>query len=125
LIKCLETDDIPVEKYTFTPLGELEQLEANSLCGELVSMSSWHYFSYSTDVIAIVKEIGEENEIVTKQNRPLKKRDLSLVDQTGFSVRLTLWGRQAEQFQVTDENPLYAFKGVKVGDFGGRCCHAF
>jgi len=42
-----------------------------------------------------------------------------LVDQSGYSVRLTLWGKQAEQFQASD-SPIVAFKGVKVGDFGGK-----
>jgi replication factor A1 len=35
-----------------------------------------------------------------------------------YSVRLTLWGKQAEQFSA-DDLPVIAFKGVKVGDFGG------
>ena len=34
-------------------------------------------------------------------------------------MRLTLWGKQAEQYNAPD-NPVLAFKGVKVGDFGGR-----
>ena len=53
----------------------------------------------------------------------ITKRELTLVDQTGMSVRLTLWGRQAENFSAGDDSgsaPLIGFKGVKVGDFGGR-----
>ena len=41
-----------------------------------------------------------------------------------MAVRLTLWGRQAENFVGAGEDgsaqPVIAFKGVKVGDFGGR-----
>ncbi len=33
-------------------------------------------------------------------------------------MRLTLWGKQAETFNHMD-HPVIAFKGVKVGDFGG------
>ena len=33
-------------------------------------------------------------------------------------MRLTLWGKQAEQYNAED-SPVIAFKGVKVGDFGG------
>jgi replication factor A1 len=44
---------------------------------------------------------------------------LTLVDKYGFSVRLTL-GKQAELYSVEDETPVIAFKGVKVGDFGGK-----
>jgi replication factor A1 len=37
---------------------------------------------------------------------------------------LTLWGKQAEQFTAED-HPVIAFKGVKVGDFGGRSLSMF
>jgi replication factor A1 len=49
---------------------------------------------------------------------------LTLVDQSGQSIRLTLWGKQAEAFDHQDE-PVIAFKGVKVGDFGGRSLSMF
>jgi replication factor A1 len=49
----------------------------------------------------------------------IPKRELTLVDKSGFSIRLTLWGKQAEQYNAEDQ-PIVAFKGVKVGDFGGR-----
>lgn len=41
-----------------------------------------------------------------------------LVDNSGFGVRLTLWGKQAEQYNDSD-NPVIAVKGVKVGDYQG------
>jgi replication factor A1 len=47
-----------------------------------------------------------------------------LVDQSGQSVRLTLWGKQAENFS-DESQPVVAFKGVKVGDFGGRSLSMF
>ena len=31
---------------------------------------------------------------------------------------MTIWGRQAETY-TADDLPVVAFKGVKVGDFGG------
>ncbi|KAJ3119042.1 Replication factor A protein 1 [Phlyctochytrium bullatum] len=52
--------------------------------------------------------------------RPLQKRDLIVVDESKFSARLTLWGRQAETFSATD-NPVIAVKGARVSDFSGRC----
>jgi len=48
----------------------------------------------------------------------IPKRDLTIVDKSQYSVRLTLWGKQAEQY-TADDLPVVAFKGVKVGDFGG------
>lgn len=32
---------------------------------------------------------------------------------------MTLWGKQAEQYNIPEPSPVVAFKGVKVGDFGG------
>jgi replication factor A1 len=47
------------------------------------------------------------------------KRDIVLVDTSMQSVRMTLWGKQAEHFKA-ENNAVFAFKGVKVGDFGGQ-----
>lgn len=41
-----------------------------------------------------------------------------MVDASGFSVKVTLWGKQAEQYNEVDY-PVIAFKGAKVGDFQG------
>ena len=35
------------------------------------------------------------------------------------TTSLTLWGKQAEQYNETD-HPVIAFKGAKVGDFQGQ-----
>lgn len=50
----------------------------------------------------------------------IPKRELTLVDKSQFAVRLTLWGKQAEQYNA-EPNAVIAFKGVRVGDFGGEC----
>ncbi|KAJ8507485.1 hypothetical protein ONZ45_g10141 [Pleurotus djamor] len=102
--ECHETTNLPTIKYNFVPLSGLEELPKDSTC----------------DVIAIVKEAGPLSEIVSKTtNRNIPKRELTLVDKSGYSVRLTLWGKQAESYNV-DDAPVIAFKGVRVGDFGGR-----
>ncbi|KAH7923565.1 replication factor-a protein [Leucogyrophana mollusca] len=99
-----DVSELPQIKYNFVPLSGLEELQKDSTC----------------DVIGIVQEIGPMGEIISKaSNRTIPKRELTLVDKSQFSVRLTLWGKQAEQFQA-DELSVVAFKGVKVGDFGGR-----
>ena len=47
-----------------------------------------------------------------------------MVDNTNYSVKLTLWGKQAEQFG-TPADPVIAFKGVKVSDFNGKWISQF
>ena len=83
----------------------------------------------SPDVLGVVKEVGPITKITTKStNRDLAKRELVIVDQSGFQVRLTLWGKQAETYDQAGD-PVIGFKSVKVGDFGGtaflhsRCRH--
>jgi replication factor A1 len=61
---------------------------------------------------------------MTVADAQFAKRDILLVDSSKQSVRLTLWGKQAESFEFQD-NPVIAFKGVKVGDFGGRSLSMF
>ncbi|KAI6005784.1 hypothetical protein EDD15DRAFT_2384466 [Pisolithus albus] len=101
--ECLEPSNLPMIKYSFVPLSQLEELQKDSVC----------------DVICIVKEIGDLTEIISKANRPVTKRDLVIVDKSQYAVRLTLWGKQAETF-AADDLSVIAFKSVKVGDFGGR-----
>ncbi|PPQ93249.1 hypothetical protein CVT25_015247 [Psilocybe cyanescens] len=108
--ECHETTNLPTIKYNFVPLNALEGLNKDAIC----------------DVIGVIKETSPLSEITsTKQNRQILKRDLTLVDKSEFSVRLTLWGKQAEQYNVPESNPIIAFKGVKVGDFGGRSLSMF
>lgn len=40
------------------------------------------------------------------------------MDRSEYSARLTLWGKTAEQYNQADQ-PVIAFKGLKVGDFQG------
>lgn len=70
-------------------------------------------------MIAIVKEVGQLGDITTKQGKTLHKRELTMVDRSAVQTRLTLWGKQAEDWNRFD-HPVVAFKGVKIGDFGGR-----
>ncbi|CCF49608.1 hypothetical protein NDA11_004405 [Ustilago hordei] len=111
--ECTDATDVPEVKYEFVRINELESVEPNQTC----------------DVIGVLDSYGELSEIVSKASqRPVQKRELTLVDQGGKSVRLTLWGKNAETFPNNagvDEKPVIAFKGVKVGDFGGRSLSMF
>ena len=91
-------------RYNFTNIGDLQTVEKDT----------------TIDTIGILKEVSETNQITSKTtSKPYDKRELTLVDNTGFSVRLTIWGNTATSFDVMPESVI-AFKGVKVSDFGGR-----
>ena len=53
-----------------------------------------------------------------------QKRELKVVDSSKFEVRLTLWGKQAEQYS-TPVDTVVAFKGLRVNDFQGKCIPRF
>lgn len=72
------------------------------------------------DVVGLLKEAADTASIFSKTTKKsYDKRELTLVDHTGYSVRLTIWGALATGFDATPESVI-AFKGVKVSDFGGR-----
>ena len=91
-------------RFNFTNIGDLQTVEKDT----------------TIDTIGILKEVGETSQITSKTtSKPYDKRELTLVDNTGYSVRLTIWGNTATAFDVMPES-VVAFKGVKVSDFGGR-----
>ena len=102
--KAEEQNGVPQVRYNFTNIGDLQTVEKDT----------------TIDTIGVLKEVGETSQITSKTtSKPYDKRDLTLVDNTGFSVKLTIWGNTATSFDVMPES-VVAFKGVKVSDFGGR-----
>ena len=102
--KAEEQDGVPQVRFNFTSIADLQTVEKDT----------------TIDVIGILKEVNETSQITSKTtSKPYDKRELTLVDNTGYSVRLTVWGNTATNFEVPTES-VVAFKGVKVSDFGGR-----
>ena len=105
VVEKAEGDDgVPQVKFAFTPIADLQTVEKDT----------------TIDIIGILKEVGETSQITSKTTSKFyDKRELTLVDDTGYSVRLTIWGKTASSFDTPPES-VVAFKGVKVSDFGGR-----
>jgi replication factor A1 len=102
--KAEDQDNVPQVRFNFTNIGDLQTVEKDS----------------TIDVIGVLKEVAEVTQITSKTtSKPYDKRELTLVDDTGFSVRLTIWGKTAMAFDAQPES-IVAFKGAKVSDFGGR-----
>jgi replication factor A1 len=102
--KAEDMGGVPQVRYNFTSIADLQTVEKDA----------------TIDCIGVLSEVGETSEIVSKTTqKPYSKRELTLVDNTGFNVRLTIWGKTAESFDARPES-VVAFKGVKVSDFGGR-----
>ncbi|KAK5124363.1 hypothetical protein LTR85_001580 [Meristemomyces frigidus] len=102
--KAEDMDGVPQVRYNFITLSDLQTVDKDN----------------TIDCIGILQDVGEVSEIVGKTtSKPYSKRELTLVDNTGYNVRLTIWGKTAENFDARPESVI-AFKGVKVSDFGGR-----
>ncbi|RMZ83171.1 hypothetical protein DV738_g1159, partial [Chaetothyriales sp. CBS 135597] len=102
--KAEDQQDVPQVKFHFVRISELASLDKDT----------------TIDIIGVLHNVGETSQITSKTtSKPYDKRELTLVDQTGFSVRLTVWGKTASSFDAPPESVI-AFKGVKVSDFGGR-----
>ncbi|KAG8702561.1 Replication factor A protein 1 [Ceratobasidium sp. 395] len=104
VVPCEDESAVPKLKYNFLELSQLDTVEKDAMI----------------DVLGVVTEVKPIDSITVKATqKTVPKRDIIIADKSGSSVRLTVWGKQAETFQA-ENNPVIAFKGVKVGDFGGR-----
>ncbi|TGZ83991.1 replication factor-a protein [Ascodesmis nigricans] len=100
---CVD-DSIPQMRFSFVKIADLEHVEKDAI----------------VDAIGVIKEVGDLDKIVSKNTqKPYSKRDITLVDQSNTWVKCTIWGAQAENWDLPVDN-VVAFKGVRVGDFGGK-----
>lgn len=96
--------NVPQLRFNFCTIQELQSVDKDA----------------TVDVIGILKEVSEVNQIISKSSgKPYEKRELTLVDDTGYSVRVTVWGKTAVSFDAAPE-AVVAMKGTRVSDFGGR-----
>jgi len=102
--KAEDQSSAPQVRFAFCNLGDLKDVEKDT----------------TVDVIGVLKDVDDVTSLVSKATgKPYEKRELSLVDDSGYATRLTIWGKQAKSFDVKPESVI-AFKGVKVSDFNGR-----
>lgn len=104
-----DTDDGSVVqiKYNFTKIVDLEKIEVKGAC----------------DVVAIVHEIQPLSEITARSTgEQMIKRGITLMDDSGGTVEVTLWRKQAESLlteEDADRHPVIVLRGASRGDFGG------
>lgn len=97
-----EVAELPKVSYNFIPVPKLTQ-----------------HISQLVDVIGVLKSADDVTSVMIRsQNRETLRRNLHIVDKSGSEVQLTIWGNDAETFEVRG-NPVVAFKSVRVSDYGG------
>ncbi|DBA02369.1 TPA: hypothetical protein N0F65_007188, partial [Lagenidium giganteum] len=72
------------------------------------------------DIIAVVKNVGPVNEIMSKAGKQLFKRDILLVDDSNAEIKCTLWNERAQEDCSSWANNVVAIKGCRVSDYNGR-----
>ena len=102
--ECHEAADlIPQTRYDFISIDKIAHIEVNTMI----------------DVIGVCKSVSDLQVVQAKSTgRELKKRELSLVDQSNSGISLTLWGTEAESFDGSSQ-PILVIKGARVKEFGG------
>ncbi|OLP89239.1 Replication protein A 70 kDa DNA-binding subunit [Symbiodinium microadriaticum] len=69
----------------------------------------------SVDVCGIVKDYDKSFAFTSKDGKDLVKRTLTLADDSGISMQVTIWGDRAKKEDSEFEgNPVVAMKGVSV-----------
>ncbi|KAL6425446.1 hypothetical protein ACFW04_009553 [Cataglyphis niger] len=104
IVPCHEnSEDIPTLQFNFCSISEVENKEKNDMI----------------DVLGIVTTFNDVQHIVQRSTgRELVKRDVNIVDDSNAMICVTLWGKQAEDFDGSN-NPIIAIKGARIGEFNG------
>lgn len=98
-----EVDSIPTIQFDFVSINKIENKERNDI----------------VDVLGIVKSCEEIQMLKARTTgRELKKRDVTLIDESNTMICLSLWGSEAENFNGNN-NPVVAIKGARIGEFNG------
>jgi replication factor A1 len=98
-------DDIQ-ESYDFVKIAALSEMEPSGF----------------VDILAVVKNVSDPAIIVSKKTgKEMTKCELTVEDDSGADVRLTVWGDLAANAQTKFANlPVVAFKRARISDYGGR-----
>ncbi|XP_034280380.1 replication protein A 70 kDa DNA-binding subunit isoform X1 [Pantherophis guttatus] len=104
VVPCEDAEHLPSVQFDFVAIGDLESVSKDSL----------------VDVIGVCKSYEDTQKVTIKSsNREVFKRELHLMDMSGKTVTVTLWGVDAEKFDGSRQ-PVVAIRGARVSDFGGR-----
>jgi replication factor A1 len=101
-----DTGDIQAQSFELTKISELEQVEQGK----------------NVDVIGILQEIGDVQTLLSKKTgKELQKCDVTIVDDSGTTIRLTLWGSTATTAKTELQvEKVCAFRRARISDYGGK-----
>ncbi|KAH3901733.1 replication factor A subunit protein RFA1 SCDLUD_001506 [Saccharomycodes ludwigii] len=102
--ECMDDQgNVPQLHFDFVKLSSVENTEPNSV----------------VDVMGIIQEITPVFQINSKAGKTYDRRDITIVDDSGYSISLGLWNNLAVDFNLPEGSVIVA-KGVRVSDFNGK-----
>mmetsp|Transcript_21096 Transcript_21096/g.29794 ORF Transcript_21096/g.29794 Transcript_21096/m.29794 type:complete len:643 (-) Transcript_21096:211-2139(-) len=105
-----DNGEIQQQIYEFVKIADIENVEAGK----------------NIDVLGVVKGVGETQSLTSKKTgKELQKCDLTLVDDSGVEINMTVWGERARSAPTEFSNaPVCAFRRARVSDYGGKSLSA-
>jgi len=99
------SNDIPTSHFSFTPISSINECKKDVMI----------------DVLGIIISTGELTNFTSKAGKELKRRNITLLDDSSASIEYTLWGDKAEGVAWSpNDNPIVAIKAAKVSDYNNR-----
>jgi len=75
----------------------------------------------SVDILGVVMDFQAHSTFTSKKGNEVTKRELTVADESGASIRATLWGDLAFTPDASFENnPIVLITKCKISDYGGR-----
>ncbi|KAL0693371.1 hypothetical protein Bca4012_060551 [Brassica carinata] len=110
--QCYEDDvAIPRNRFRFRFIGDIENMESNSI----------------VDLIGIVLSISPSGLIMRRNGTEAQKKALQLMDMSGRSVEVTMWGNfcnaEGQRLQSLCDSgafPVLAVKAGRISEFNGK-----
>jgi replication factor A1 len=73
------------------------------------------------DLIGIIHSVGEKEQINLKNGQKKVRKYVTLVDDTNYSISLTLWGEElCDRNKDRKVGEILAVKSARVSDYGGK-----
>jgi len=76
------------------------------------------------DICGIIAEVSESETIKLRTGGQKVRKYVTLVDDTGYSVYLTLWASMVDRVTSVDLHKVIAIKNARVSDYGGKSLNA-
>lgn len=78
----------------------------------------------TVDVCGVIAEVSENETVNLRKGSSKVRKYVTLIDDSGFAISLTLWATMCERITVDDIHKIIAVKGARVSEFGGKSLNA-